>query len=166
MRIEGLKILKPVDMGMNVITARYWDWGWYWRGFHRAYDFAPLPEFRYTVQEPVAGIRAIVDKVYEEPGGFGLYVKLQSIDFPQLIAFKAHLAEAYVKEGDYVDHKQKVGVMGASGACYSAWGGTGEHLHDECRWMVDRGNYIKLDTAKYYKSWNYHQEAFKAWGVK
>lgn len=162
MKIEGLKILKPVDMNMNVITARYWDWGWRWRGFHTAYDFAPLPEFRYTVQEPVASICSKVVRIYDEPGGFGLYVKLQSIDFPRLIIFKAHLSDVYVKEGDYVDHKQKVGVMGNSGNCRSRWGGDGLHEHDEYRWMVDRGNYIKLDAGRFYKSWSYHQEAFKA----
>ena len=162
-KIEGLVILKPVSERMCAITARHWSWNLLrWGGFHKAYDWAPYPSYFYRLQEPVAGIDSRVVQIYDEPDGFGLYTKLRPIRFPDLLYFKAHLASVYVKEGQIVEARQKIGIMGHSGRCYSRFGGDPTHLHDELRKITRRGEYRRLDLARYYKSWAYSSESFRA----
>jgi len=159
-RIEKLKILKPVNMLQNVITSRYWSPRI--RGgipyFHRAYDFAPQGRHILHKQDVVASVLSRVLKIDYEPNGFGVYTKHQAIDFPDLIFYNAHLEEdsVCVKAGDVVDAKQIVAKMGHTGNSRSRWiGGDPTHLHQEFRWMVDRGNYVKLDAALYYQDFNW-----------
>ena len=104
-KIEDLKILKPVDMRQNVITSRFHAIRW-WKGkfiVHGAYDFAPMPEFSYRIQDVVGQLLCKVIQIYNETDGFGLYIKKQSVEFPQLIGYDAHLREVYVKEGDIIE---------------------------------------------------------------
>ena len=94
--------------------------------------------------------------VYNDGTGFGLYLKLKPIDFPCLIIYKAHLKTTYVKQGEIVDAKQKIALMGNTGNSWSMSGGDGTHLHEECRQLISRGNFKKIDLANYYKflDWN------------
>jgi len=91
-------------------------------------------------------------QVYNELKGFGLYVKIKHLSLP-IYAYKAHLRDALVKEGDYVDADQAVGIMGNSGNSYSLNGGDGTHLHDEYREATKHGGLRAFDAAIYYKDW-------------
>lgn len=150
--LENLKILKPVDMTKNIITSRFWDFRWQWMAFHQAYDFAPTGSYRFKPQAIIAGIDAKIVQIFTEPKGFGLYIKLQPLEFPLLLCFKAHLRQVIVKEGENVKAGQEIAIMGNSGNCYSLNGGDGTHLHEEWRLNMGRGMYKKLDVAKYYKN--------------
>ncbi|MCK4789140.1 MAG: M23 family metallopeptidase [Desulfobacteraceae bacterium] len=150
---ENLIILKPVDTTKTTITSRYWSWRWKRMCWHRAYDFAPVGNNRFCPNVVYAGIPGLVVQIYHELKGFGLYVKIKHWSLP-IYAYKAHLREVLVKEGDFVEATQSVGVMGNSGNSYSLNGGDGTHLHDEYREVTKRGDLWAFNAASYYKDWN------------
>lgn len=158
--LKGLKVLYSVNMKQNVITCRFWtprviNWK---PCIHGAYDIAPYDKYVIKFQDVVAGVLSRVIKIGDDPKGFGIYLKLQSIDYPDLIAYKAHLkyGSICVKVGDVIDSKQIVAIMGNTGNCVSRWGGDGTHLHEEFRIESIRGNYEKVDMAYYYKDWDFN----------
>jgi len=152
-KFKNLTILKPVSGAKCVITSRYWDFRVKWGKFHSAYDFAPIYKYKAERMKVFAGIPGRVVQVYHEIDGFGLYVKIKHLTEP-IYAYKAHLQDTFVTEGDVVIPEQCIGVMGHSGNCYSTHGGDATHLHDEYREIDKRGRLKSFDAASYYKDWD------------
>ena len=129
--------------GRSTVTQRFLEHpDWYQRQYgipgHNGIDI---------VGEDGAPVLAIADGIVEwvdeDPGGYGVYVRLSHPTLKYrngfVSSFYAHLDHAVVQRGQMVRAGDKIGVQGNTG------NSTGPHLHFELRLIDGAGNYIKVN---------------------
>lgn len=110
----------PSDVAQGVITTPFGS-GTKLEGFHPGIDIANSRGSRIGT-----GIPVTITKVAQTPTGFGNYV--EGIDPYGSTHRWSHLANSYVKVGQFINTGGQIGAMGNSGSTYSTHGGDGTHL--------------------------------------
>jgi murein DD-endopeptidase MepM/ murein hydrolase activator NlpD len=114
---------EPALFGVPLDGLNYWNYGNRWGRLHSGTDIAVVGG-NDKVRAPLPGVVTAVGWL-RNYSGYGLVVKVRHED--GLATMYAHLAQARVSVGHWVDAGDLLGHAGCTGSC------TGQHLHFEVR---------------------------------